>query len=125
MSETDKSCQALFVRLGYGILSDLGKEWVMNRLNEIRAQLGMSLEEVAAACVPPTTAKQIQRLEKGERKITPQWIKRLRPAIKADAHEVLPELLSPKLKKLLAVYEELNENNKKLWLNIGASMKDE
>ncbi len=49
----------------------------MNNLYDMRKEKGWSLEEVALACTPQTTAKQISRLEKGERKLTTQWAERL------------------------------------------------
>lgn len=98
----------------------------MNRIKEIRTEKELSLDEVAKACIPPTTAKQIQRLEKGERELTFQWIKRLQPALKVEFYEILPGLLSPKMKKLMALHDQLaKQEQDAVWLRIGQSLIDE
>lgn len=63
----------------------------MNKIYEIRQLKGMSLEAVAKACVPETTAKQISRLEKGERRLTTEWIDRLAKAMDCHPSEIVPE----------------------------------
>lgn len=63
----------------------------MNNIKAIRTQKGMSLEKVAQACVPPTTAKQIQRLENEDRRLTTDWIKRLSKAMNCLPSDIVPE----------------------------------
>lgn len=61
---------------------------MINRIRDIRAQKGMTLAQVAAACNPPTTAQTIGRLETGMRNLSLIWMNRI-----AAALEVEPELL--------------------------------
>jgi transcriptional regulator with XRE-family HTH domain len=61
---------------------------MINRIRDIRAQKGMTLAQVAAACDPPTTAQTIGRLETGMRNLSLVWMNRI-----AAALDVEPELL--------------------------------
>ena len=61
---------------------------MINRIRDIRAQKGMTLAQVAAACNPPTTAQTIGRLETGMRNLSLIWMNRI-----AAALEVEPEVL--------------------------------
>lgn len=61
---------------------------MINRIRDIRAQKGMTLAQVAAACDPPTTAQTIGRLETGMRNLSLVWMNRI-----ATALQVEPELL--------------------------------
>lgn len=65
----------------------------MNRISEIRGKL--SLEKVALACEPPTTPKQVSRLEKGERRLTLEWMKRLADAFTRLGVPTSPDDLLP------------------------------
>jgi transcriptional regulator with XRE-family HTH domain len=61
---------------------------MINRIRDIRAQKGMTLAQVAAACNPPTTAQTIGRLETGMRNLSLIWMNRI-----AAALQVEPEVL--------------------------------
>ena len=61
---------------------------MINRIRDIRRQKGMTLADVGAACVPPTTAQTIGRLETGMRNLSLTWMNRI-----AAALDVEPELL--------------------------------
>ena len=61
---------------------------MINRIRDIRRQKGLTLADIAAACVPPTTAQTIGRLETGTRNLSLVWMNRI-----AAALEVEPELL--------------------------------
>ena len=61
---------------------------MINRIRDIRRQKGMTLADVAAACVPATTAQTIGRLETGMRNLSLVWMNRI-----AAALDVEPELL--------------------------------
>ena len=61
---------------------------MINRIRDIRRQKHLTLADVAAACVPPTTAQTIGRLETGTRNLSLVWMNRI-----AAALEVEPELL--------------------------------
>jgi transcriptional regulator with XRE-family HTH domain len=61
---------------------------MINRIRDIRAQKGMTLAQVAAACNPPTTAQTIGRLETGMRNLSLIWMNRIAAALGVE-----PELL--------------------------------
>ena len=61
---------------------------MINRIRDIRKEKGLTLTEVAARCVPPTTAQTIGRLETGMRNLSLVWMNRI-----AAALQVEPELL--------------------------------
>lgn len=48
-----------------------------NVIKSLREQRGMSQQQLADAVQPATTQSQIDRLEKGERRLTDDWMKRL------------------------------------------------
>ena len=61
---------------------------MINRLRDIRREKGMTLADVAAACVPATTAQTIGRLETGTRNLSLLWMNRIAAALGVD-----PQLL--------------------------------
>ena len=61
---------------------------MINRIREIRRQKGLTLADVAARCVPATTAQTIGRLETGTRSLSLNWMNRIGAALGID-----PELL--------------------------------
>ena len=62
-------------------------------IREIRRAKHMTLEDVARACDPPTTAQTIGRLETGSRTVTVTWLNRIATAMGVDAADLvkLPE----------------------------------
>ena len=63
---------------------------MMSRLREIRKSRGMTLADVAALCVPPTTAVTIGRLETGTRQLTVPWIEKLAVAAQLTVEGAQP-----------------------------------
>ena len=61
---------------------------MINRIRDIRREKKLTLAEVAARCVPPTTAQTIGRLETGTRQLSLTWMNRI-----ANALGIEPELL--------------------------------
>lgn len=61
---------------------------MINRIRDIRRQMGLTLAEVAERCSPPTTAQTIGRLETGTRNLSLVWMNRIAAALGVD-----PELL--------------------------------
>lgn len=49
-----------------------------NRIKELRESRGLTLEQVAQ--VAGTSLQQVQRLERGQRRLTDVWMRRLAPA---------------------------------------------
>jgi len=66
---------------------------MITAIREVRRAKGLTLEEVAARCVPPTTAQTIGRLETGTRTVSVGWLNRIAAALGVDAADLvkLPE----------------------------------
>jgi transcriptional regulator with XRE-family HTH domain len=62
-----------------------------NRLREIRKAKGLTLADVAARCVPPTTAVTIGRLETGTRQLTVPWIAKLSQALGVEPRQLIAQ----------------------------------
>lgn len=54
---------------------------MITRIREIRKGRDMTLADVAAACVPPTTPQTIGRLETGARTVSVEWLNRIAAAL--------------------------------------------
>ena len=62
---------------------------MITRIREVRKAKGMTLDDVARACSPPTTAQTIGRLETGTRTVSVGWLNRIADALKVDASELV------------------------------------
>lgn len=62
---------------------------VRNRIKELRTSAGLTLEQVAAAA--GTTAQQIHRLERSERRLTDGWMHRIAPILRVKAAALLSD----------------------------------
>lgn len=60
-----------------------------NRLHEWRVSSGLSFRQIAKTCEPPTTASQIQKLERGERGLDLPWMRRLAKVFDIKPTELL------------------------------------
>ena len=58
-------------------------------IREVRRAKGMTLQDVADACVPPTTAQTIGRLETGTRTVSVGWLNRIAKALGVEAAELV------------------------------------
>jgi transcriptional regulator with XRE-family HTH domain len=54
-----------------------------------RKARGLSLQKVAAKCVPPTSYQQLARLEKGDRSLSVDWVERVGKALGVDPMELI------------------------------------
>src|SRR3546814_10606454 len=54
---------------------------MITRIREVRKAKGLTLEQVGALCVPPTTAQTIGRLETGTRTVSVNWLNRIARAL--------------------------------------------
>ena len=61
---------------------------MINRIRAIRKDKGLTLDDLAKACSPPTTPQTIGRIETGTRTLSTKWMDRI-----ANALGVEPELL--------------------------------
>ena len=62
---------------------------MITRIREVRRAQGMTLDEVARACDPPTTPQTIGRLETGTRTVSVGWLNRIAEALGVDAADLV------------------------------------
>jgi len=62
---------------------------MITRIREVRRARGMTLDEVARACTPPTTPQTIGRLETGTRTVSVGWLNRIASALGVDAADLV------------------------------------
>jgi transcriptional regulator with XRE-family HTH domain len=58
-------------------------------LREVRRAKGLTLQDVAERCVPPTTPQTIGRLETGTRTVSVAWLNRIADALGVDASDLV------------------------------------
>jgi transcriptional regulator with XRE-family HTH domain len=62
---------------------------MITAIRDVRRAKGLTLEEVARACVPPTTAQTIGRLETGTRTVSVRWLNRIADALGVAAADLV------------------------------------
>ena len=62
---------------------------MITRIREVRRARGMTLDEVASRCSPPTTAQTIGRLETGTRTVSVGWLNRIATALGVEAQDLV------------------------------------
>lgn len=62
---------------------------MISSIREVRRARGLTLEEVAQRCVPPTTAQTIGRLETGTRTVSVAWLNRIARALEVEAADLV------------------------------------
>jgi transcriptional regulator with XRE-family HTH domain len=62
---------------------------MITRIREVRHARGMTLQEVADRCDPPTTPQTLGRLETGTRTVSVGWLNRIAKALDVDASELV------------------------------------
>lgn len=62
---------------------------MITRIREVRRARGMTLDDVARRCDPPTTAQTIGRLETGTRTVSLGWLNRIARALGVDAQDLV------------------------------------
>lgn len=62
---------------------------MINSIRAVRRAKGLTLEEVAQRCDPPTTAQTIGRLETGTRSLSLAWMNRIAAALAVDSAELV------------------------------------
>jgi len=62
---------------------------MITRIREVRRARGMTLDDVARACEPPTTPQTIGRLETGTRTVSVGWLNRIANALRVDAQDLV------------------------------------
>ena len=62
---------------------------MITRIREVRRARGMTLDDVARACSPPTTPQTIGRLETGTRTVSIGWLNRIAEALGVEAADLV------------------------------------
>ena len=62
---------------------------MITRIREVRRARGMTLDEVAKACKPPTTPQTVGRLETGTRTVSVGWLNRIAAALRVEASDLV------------------------------------
>ena len=62
---------------------------MITRIREVRRARGMTLDDVARKCDPPTTPQTIGRLETGTRTVSIGWLNRIAKALGVDAQDLV------------------------------------
>ena len=62
---------------------------MITRIREVRRARGMTLDDVARQCDPPTTPQTIGRLETGTRTVSVGWLNRIAKALGVDAQDLV------------------------------------
>ena len=62
---------------------------MITAIREVRRARGMTLDDVAKACAPPTTAQTIGRLETGTRTVSVGWLNRIAAALGVEAADLV------------------------------------
>ena len=62
---------------------------MITRIREVRRARGMTLDDVARRCQPPTTPQTIGRLETGTRTVSVGWLNRIAQALGVEAQDLV------------------------------------
>src|SRR5690348_10608952 len=62
---------------------------MITRIREVRRARGLTLDEVAKRCEPPTTAQTVGRLETGTRTVSVGWLNRIAKALAVEAQDLV------------------------------------
>jgi transcriptional regulator with XRE-family HTH domain len=62
---------------------------MITRIREVRRARGMTLDDVARGCDPPTTPQTIGRLETGTRTVSIGWLNRIAAALGVEAQDLI------------------------------------
>ena len=62
---------------------------MINSIRSVRRAKRLTLDDVAARCVPPTTAQTIGRLETGTRTLSLGWLNRIAAALDVEARDLV------------------------------------
>ena len=71
---------------------------MITRIRDVRRARGLTLDDVAQRCVPPTTPQTIGRLETGTRTVSVGWLNRIAQALEVEAQDLVEGGESSELK---------------------------
>jgi transcriptional regulator with XRE-family HTH domain len=78
----------LLLEIGGGHIHAVHEGFMQNRISILRREKGLSLTDLAKAA--GTTKAQIQKLERGDRRLSLDWMDRLARALGVKASDLLP-----------------------------------
>ena len=84
-----------------------------NFLRAWRLHRKMTLQELADAVVPPTTAGVISHIEQGERALSAKWLRRLAPALGTTPGHLLDHDPSDLDAEVIDIFGAMNDAQKK------------
>jgi transcriptional regulator with XRE-family HTH domain len=96
-----------------------------NFIETLRRQRGWSMQELAGRCVPPTTASQVNKLEKGVVNLTYDWMRRLSDALECHPADLIdggPERLKPRTRAMVDIFEGLSEDQQDAWIKSASAL---
>lgn len=76
---------------------------MITRIREVRKARGLTFDEVATRCQPPTTPQTIGRLETGTRTVSVGWLNRIAHALGVEAQDLVASGDTPAELKVAAV----------------------
>lgn len=76
---------------------------MITRIREVRKARGLTLDDVAQRCDPPTTPQTIGRLETGARTVSVGWLNRIARALGVEAQDLVATGDAPAELKVAAV----------------------
>ena len=62
---------------------------MITRIREVRRARGLTLDDVARRCDPPTTPQTVGRLETGTRTVSVSWLNRIAAALGVEAQDLV------------------------------------
>ena len=71
---------------------------MITRIREVRRARGLTLDDVAHRCEPPTTPQTIGRLETGTRTVSVGWLNRIAKALGVEAQDLVEGAETSELK---------------------------
>lgn len=87
-----------------------------NRIADMRRSRGFSMDQLGTRAVPPTTGSVINKLEKGQRRLTLHWMQRLAAALECEPGQLLPgtqDTLSNEELSLVYRYRRLPDGDRR------------
>ena len=87
---------------------------MITSIREVRRAKKMTLDDVAKACVPPTTPQTVGRLETGTRTVSVGWLNRIAAALGVDAADLVsnPDSNEIKVVAILGANGQVNAPRK-------------
>ncbi len=95
-----------------------------NRIKQLREIRGWSQAELGSRLNPPTSQQQIDKLEKGQRRMTVDWLNKFAAAFECDPLLILGEVapMTPKEQAVLGLFRGLTAEEQDAFLKAADAM---